>query len=293
MTSSIAVCLVCCNEADRLPDALTSVQWADELLVMDLESADASADIARAQGARVIARPPVPIVEFVRNELAAYARSDWILVLDPDERISPALADELRRAASRDDIDAVVVPRMNHDLGYAPTNPSERYEPQLRMYRKAIVSWPEVPNALPMVPAERTHRVAARDDLVMLHDRSRNVPEIVDRIARYAVPQAQAMIDRGDVFTAQAMIRALGRRTWRQLVAGQAWRDGVPGLLRVGILVGFHFYVWVAFWQLSGGRRTSDDDRHVRRLGTGLEALRLIASIGAFPGRLLKRLFER
>ena len=284
MTSpAISVCLVCRNEADRLPVALESVRWADETVVMDLESTDGSADVARAHGARVVSRAPVPIVEMVRNEVAAHATGAWILVLDPDERISPALADELRRAAARDDVDAVVIPRMNYDLGYPPSNPRERYEPQLRMYRRAAVAWPTVPNALPEVPAERTHRVAARDELVMVHDRHRNVPEVVDRIARYAVLQAQSMFDRGEVFTARAMLLALGRRTYRQLIAGRAWRDGVPGLLRVGIIVGFHFYVWTAFWQLSGARRTPEDDRTVRRLGAALEGLRRLLAVGHVP----------
>ena len=109
--------------------------------------------------------------------------------------------------------------------------------------------------------------------------------EVVDRVARYAVLQAQSMIDRGEVFTARAMLLSLGRRTYRQLIAGRAWRDGVPGLLRVGILVGFHFYVWLAFWQLSGARRTPEDDRWVQRLGTGLGVLRAIGWALSLPYR--------
>lgn len=272
----ISVCVVCRNEADRLGPCLESVAWADEVLVLDLASTDGSAELARRHGARVISRDPVPIVEWVRNEIAAAATGEWILALDPDERITPGLAEELRRAAAREEIDAVVIPRMNYDLGYPPGNPFERYEPQLRMYRKSRVIWPTAPNKLPEVPEERRYRIAARDELVMVHDRSRNIPEVLDRIVRYAPLQAQSMIDRGEVFTARAMLASLGSRTYRQLVLGRAWRDGVPGLLRVGILVGFHFYVWAAFWQLSGGRRTPEDDRTVRRLGIVLGALRAI-----------------
>jgi hypothetical protein len=161
------------------------------------------------------------------------------------------------------------------------------------MYRKAAVTWPEIPNALPKVSAERTHTIPARDELVMLHDRSRNIPEVVDRIARYAVPQAQAMLDSGEVFTARAMVVSLSRRLYRQLIAGRAWQDGVPGLLRVGILVGFHFYVWAAFWQLSGAKRTGEDDRYTRRLGWVLERLRNVIAAGAIPGRIIRRLIRR
>jgi glycosyltransferase involved in cell wall biosynthesis len=289
----IAVCIVCRNEADRLAPCLESVQWADEIIVLDLASTDDSVDLARRHRAQVTSRAAVPIVEMVRNEVASHATSDWILALDPDERISPGLAAELRKASHRPEIDAVVVPRMNYDLGYPPTNPAERYEPQLRMYRKDRVVWPTVPNALPAVPNERTYVVPRSDDLVMVHDRSRTIPEVLDRSLRYATLQAQAMIDRGDVFSARAMVRSLGTRAYRQLVRGQAWRDGVPGVLRVGILVGFHFYVWAAFWQLSGAQRTQDDDRFVWRLGRVLEVVRVVVDVVSWPVRAIARLWQR
>jgi len=155
------------------------------------------------------------------------------------------------------------------------------------------VTWPTVPNKLPVVSEERKYRVPARDDLVMVHDRSRNVPEVLDRSVRYAVAQAQSMIDLGQHFTARAMVGTLSLRLYRQLVLGRAWRDGVPGLLRVGILVGFHFYVWAAFWQLSGARRTPEDDRYVRRLGRGLEVLRRTHAAGMLPVRVIRRLLGR
>jgi glycosyltransferase involved in cell wall biosynthesis len=286
----ISVCIVCRNEADRLAPCLESVGWADEVIVMDLASTDGSAELAESLGARVVRRQPVPIVEWVRNELAEQAAGEWILALDPDERITPGLAGELRKAAARPDLDAVVVPRMNYDLGYPPSNPMERYEPQLRMYRKCAVRWPEVPNALPDVPEARRLRLPPDDSLVMIHDRSRTIPEVLDRIVRYAPLQAQSMLDRGQVFTARAMLTALASRTYRQLVLGKAWRDGVPGLLRVGILVGFHFYVWAAFWQLSGGKRTPDDDRYVREMGGRVEGLRKLWRIATTPVRWGRRL---
>jgi glycosyltransferase involved in cell wall biosynthesis len=293
MSATISVCLVCRNEADRLPSCLESVRWADEIVVMDLSSTDDSAQIAREHGARVVVRESVPIVEMVRNEVAEHATGAWILALDPDERITPGLADELRRAAQLEEIDAVVIPRMNYDLGYPPSDPSERYEGQLRMYRRSAVAWPTIPNALPVVPRERTYRIPSRDELVMIHDRNRNIPEVVDRVARYATLQAQSMIDRGQVFSARAMVSALGTRAFRKLVHARPWRDGVPGLLRAGILVGFHFYIWAAFWQLSGAKRTAEDDRYMRRLGAVLESLRTTAAVATLPGRMRQRITRR
>jgi (heptosyl)LPS beta-1,4-glucosyltransferase len=289
----ISVCIVCRNEADKLGPCLDSVSWAKEVIVMDLSSTDDSAALATEHGARVITRAPVPIVELVRNEVAAAARGEWILALDPDERVTPGLAQELQWLAQRTELDAVVVPRMNFDLGYPPSNPLHRYEPQLRMYRRCKVKWPVIPNALPAVSDDRLHRLPQRDDLVLIHDRSRNIPEVLDRVIRYAPVQAQSMIDRGEVFTARAMLSTLASKTYKQFFIGQALKDGVPGFLRASILVAFHFYVWAAFWQLSGGHRTAADDRLLRRLSLATEAtrrlVRFFQSVYGFTKRLLGR----
>lgn len=286
----ISACVVCRNEEDKLEPCLQSVDWVDEIVVLDLESTDNTVELSQRYGARVVSHPPVPIVEMVRNTIAEVASGEWILVVDPDERVTPGLAGELQRAALRNDIDAVVMPRTNIDLGYAPSHWTQRFEPQLRMYRRSTVSWPTIPNALPRVPEARLYRVPKHDDLVLLHERSRNIPEVLDRSLRYAPLEAQSMLDRGQTFSAAAMFHELGATAWRQIVVAQAWKDGVPGILRAGILLGFKFYVWAAFWQLSGSRRQSADDQLLRRVGAGLEALRLAVRAIRRVGHLTRKL---
>jgi glycosyltransferase involved in cell wall biosynthesis len=275
----ISVCIVCRNEADKLGPCLESVRWADEVVLMDLDSEDGSAELARAAGARVVRHAPVPVVEAVRNAVADAATGEWILAIDPDERVSPGLAAELRRASARADVDAVVVPRMNYDFGYAATSPLQRYEPQLRMYRRAVVRWPEFPNALPEVREDRVLRVASRDELTLAHERNRSVEEALDRVRRYAPVQAQAMIDAGELFSARRMVLTLAEKLYRHFVLARALRDGVPGLLRAGVLVAFHLYVWAAFWHRSGARRTAADDRLLRGLDIALFPLRLLGRV--------------
>jgi glycosyltransferase involved in cell wall biosynthesis len=279
---TVSVCIVCRNEEDKLGPCLESAAWADEVIVLDLESTDESAKLARQHGARVIVHAPVPVVEAVRNVVADAATGEWILAMDPDERVSPGLRDELLRLRHRSDIDVVAIPFMNYDLGYPASHPMHRYDPKPRFYRRGRVHWPTVPNALPQVSPDRVLQLPSRDDVVMVHDRNRNIPEAIERALRYAPAEAQSMIDRGQVFTAHAMLRTLGGKAYKQFVAGRPWRDGVPGFLRAGILVAFHFYVWAAFWQLSGARRTPEDDRLMTNVGLAVETARL-------PGRVAKR----
>ena len=286
---AISVCIVCRNEADKLEACLESVDWADEVLVMDLQSADGSAAVAERRGATVVSREPIPIVEPLRNELASRARGEWILALDPDERVSPGLAEELRRVAARDDVDLVEIPFTHWDFGYPPSHRLHRYDPKPRFYRRERVSWPAEPNKLPTVPPQRLHRLPDRDELVVVHDRNRTVAEAIDRALRYAPAEAQARIDAGETFTARRMLRRLAQKTRRQFVDGRAFDDGVPGVVRAATLVAFDFYVWAAFWQMSGAKRTPDDDRYVRRIGRAVDGGWSLLRAVRTPLRLARR----
>jgi glycosyltransferase involved in cell wall biosynthesis len=270
----ISVCIVCRNEADKLPPCLESVRWAEEVIVMDLQSDDASAEIAARYGARVLRREPIPIVEPLRAELEAEANGDWILAMDPDERVSDGLAAALRRVSLRDDVDAVEIPFTHYDFGYRPTHRLHRYEPRPRMYRRDVVKWPTDPNRHPVVAEGRLLRLPDADEVVMVHDRNRSVLEALDRVMRYAPAEAQAMIDRGEVFTAQRMFAALGGKARKQFIHGEPWHDGVPGIIRASVLVAFHFYVWACFWERSGAQKTEADDAYILRLFAPLRALR-------------------
>lgn len=287
---SIAACVVARNEADKLPPALASVAWVDEIVLLDLDSDDGSGEIARAAGAQVHRRRPHPIVEPLRDEVAAHCHSEWVLVLDPDERVRPGLARALREAAGRDDIDAVVVPRMNIDFGWPPSSPLHRYEQQLRMYRRSAVSWPHFPNRLPDVPESRVLRLPRDDEHVLEHDRNRSVAEAADRLVRYAPAQAAAMADAGQEFSASAMLAVLRTQFERHVLAARAWEDGVPGLVRAGVLVNHHFYVWVALWAQTGARRTAADDAVARRVGVALQAFGVALRARRVAGRVSRRL---
>jgi len=289
----ISVCIVCRNEADKLRPCLESVRWADEVIVMDLQSDDGSAALAAEYGARVIEREPIPIVEPLRGELAAEAAGEWILAMDPDERVSEGLAGALRRASLRSDIDAVAIPFMHHDFGYPATHKLHRYDLHPRMYRRAAVEWPVEPNRNPVIADGRMLSLPESDDVVMIHDRNRTVVEALDRVVRYAPAEAQAMIDRGEEFTARRMFAALRGKARRQFVYGEPWLDGVPGIVRAGVIFAFHFYVWACFWERSGRPKTTDDDAYVKRAAAPLRASRGVYRAARAPRRLLARASAR
>ena len=95
MPKTLSVVLITLNEAANLPRTLASVRWANEIVVVDSGSTDATLDIARGVGARVFAEPWKGFAA-QKNSAIAHATGDWILSLDADEEVSPELAREIQ-----------------------------------------------------------------------------------------------------------------------------------------------------------------------------------------------------
>jgi glycosyltransferase involved in cell wall biosynthesis len=93
---SISVLILTLNEAANLPDCLASVAWADDVVVLDSGSTDGTQAVARAGGARLQEHPFTDFASQRNHGLSQGAlRHPWILHLDADERVTPALRDEL------------------------------------------------------------------------------------------------------------------------------------------------------------------------------------------------------
>lgn len=84
----LAVCMIAKNEAEFIVGAVESVKGlADEIIVVDTGSTDATVELARGAGARVEFFPWVGDFSAARNASLSYATADWILCLDADERL--------------------------------------------------------------------------------------------------------------------------------------------------------------------------------------------------------------
>ena len=92
---TVACVVITKNEEANIQDCLKSVRWADELVVVDAESRDKTVELARACGAKVSVRP-WPGFGLQKNFGMAQASSDWILILDADERVTEELCGEVK-----------------------------------------------------------------------------------------------------------------------------------------------------------------------------------------------------
>lgn len=130
----LSVYILTYNEETKIEAAISSVKWADEVVVVDSGSTDKTVNIAKRLGARVV---QVPFEGFgkLRNEAIAACCNNWIFSLDADERCTPRAAAEIQRIIQTPHtVDAYYVPRRNWFMGrwirYSGWYPDYR-QPQL------------------------------------------------------------------------------------------------------------------------------------------------------------------
>lgn len=91
----LSVVLITKNEEMNISEALQSVAWADEKIVLDSGSTDQTVALAKAAGARVY-EEAFSDFSTQKNKVLSYATCDWVLLIDADERITSPLAEEIK-----------------------------------------------------------------------------------------------------------------------------------------------------------------------------------------------------
>lgn len=112
----LSVIIVAKNEANNIADCVRSALFADEVIVLDSGSTDRTAELAEAAGAKVVTTD-WPGYGPQNNRGIDMATGDWFFSLDADERITPALAAEIRAAIEQDDVNGFRVPRISMYCG--------------------------------------------------------------------------------------------------------------------------------------------------------------------------------
>jgi glycosyltransferase involved in cell wall biosynthesis len=190
----VTVAIITKNEAARLPAALASVAWADEIVVVDAGSTDSTADIARQAGARVVVEgwPGFPQQ---KNRAAALATHDWVLSIDADEQVSPALAAEIRGLLAQPPAArGYRIPRVTRAFGRELRVTDWYPDWQLRLYDRRAGRWDETRTVHESV---RIDGAVAHLSGEILHDGYRDLSEHLQRIDRYTTLAADAQAAAG------------------------------------------------------------------------------------------------
>lgn len=132
-----------CNSQATLEAALWSVTWVDELIIVDMGSADATLTIARKYTDRIFSTNKVPRVDGIRNDYLEKAENQWVLVLDSDEYLAADARDTIKKLIAEygAHYDAFAIPRYNYIAGQIMRGSGWYPDHQIRLFRKGTVQW--------------------------------------------------------------------------------------------------------------------------------------------------------
>jgi len=143
----ISVALITYNEEENIKDCLNSVQWADEIVVVDGSSKDKTREIAKEMGARVIKTSNKLFFDTNKNMAIEACQGEWILLLDADERVTPELRDEIleivREGPKVGQPVAYWLKRKNYFLGRYLQKGGQYPDAVIRLFKKGKARLPE------------------------------------------------------------------------------------------------------------------------------------------------------
>jgi glycosyltransferase involved in cell wall biosynthesis len=234
------------NEATNIQAALESLSWADEIIVVDSESTDDTAAIARRFTSQVIVRPwPGYVAQ--KNFAAEQARHDWIFSLDADERVTPELAAEIRQTLGRGSTAAGYrVPRVTFHLGRWMRSTDWYPDYQLRLYDRRRGRW----------SGKYVHESVRADGPVedltgeLQHFAYRDLAHHLQTMDRYTTLAARQMFEEGRRTGFFDLLVHPPAAFVRNYVLRGGFRDGVPGLIVSAMNARYVGLKFAKLWEL-------------------------------------------
>ena len=224
----LSALVVARNEAARLDSCLGFLRFVDEIVVLLDRSTDGSAAVAQRFGARVV-EGVWEIEGERRNAGIAACRGDWILEVDADEHVTPALAAEIRSVIATATGGYFLVPMANHIGGRLVRHGWGAYNGVARkasLFHAGAKRW-GAGRVHPKIDLEgpRGELTATMDHFVY-----RDISDMLRRLDRYTDLAAEDAIERGQTPGLARSVRRVFSRAWKSYVGRRGYREGAWGV---------------------------------------------------------------
>lgn len=251
----ISVVVVSYNEADTLKKCLSSIKdFADEIVVIDLESSDNTQQIAKDFKAKIFTHSKVDYVEKVRNFAISKATGSWILILDPDELIGEELKRKLKEAAEERKYEAINIPRKNIFFGKWISHSNWWPDRHIRFFEKESTKWEEKIHSYPVVLGKILN-LEAKENLAISHFGYISITEFLDRQNRYSEIESFNLYSSGVRFSWKDFCWRPLREFLARFIKHQGYLDGFTGFSLIFLMMVYQLEVAVKLWEKGNSKK--------------------------------------
>jgi glycosyltransferase involved in cell wall biosynthesis len=239
--SKIIAAILTKNEARHIEDCIKSVQWADEVILEDSFSDDGTTAIARRLNARIFKNEFINFA-VARNTALNNAQSlggEWVLFIDADERVTPALAEEIQEAVKNNNVAGWWIPRYNIMWGHTMRGGGWYPDHQLRLMRVGTARYDS---------ERQVHEIVVLDGQAdylqehLLHYNYDSLAQFKAKQDRYINLEAKILKEKGIRAKPWTYLTMPLREFYRRYVSLGGYQDGWVGL-QVCILMGWYMFL--------------------------------------------------
>jgi len=241
------------DEKDFIEDCIRSVEWADEIYLLDSFSKDGTVELVREKFPHVrIEHREYLGAASQKNYGIDRATHDWIFVIDADERVTPKLRDEILRTLSGPlDLWAWSVLRLNFMLGKPVRYSGLQRDRVTRLFHRGHARYPNKRVHADLLVDGAAGRLTHKMD----HFYIRSFNHMIAKMTRYAEWGAAQMFIDGKTTSLAGILGHSIARFFRDFIVNLGFLDGARGLISVGMHVCYTFWKYAKLWELTQLKR--------------------------------------
>ncbi len=246
----ISAVILARNEEANIRNCLETVRWCDEIAVVDMESEDGTAAIAREYTDKVFTHRKIVTFDAAKQFAVEKATGDWILLVDADEMVPKRLAGTLREVASGGTADVVEIPFRHYIMGDWVRNSGWGNSPLPRFFRRGKMVFTGVVH-LYMRPAAgaATRRLDPSPGLCIHHFNYVDSAHFVEKLNRYTTIEALHMREANVSFTYGRLIVASLREFFGRFLKGRGFKDGPRGFSLCLMMAFYRALSHIKLWE--------------------------------------------
>lgn len=239
------------NEEKNIERCLRSLEFADEIIVVDNESSDKTTQIAGKYTNNVYFQKNDPQkIDIQKNFGFEKASKEWILSLDGDEEVSPELAEEIKSLIKTPNgASGYWIPRKNYMFGkWINENTGWYPDYQLRLFKKGKGRYESKHVHEDLKLEGRTKKLSGH----IIHHNYESIAQFVNKIMIYAPNEAKEYIKNGYKFSYYDAIRFPVDDFLKWFFSRKGYKDGFHGLMLSFLMAFYHFLVFAFIWEKKG-----------------------------------------